>query len=124
MEATRRKRDRLREQLTIAQADLNVLAPQIEALEIEWQTADEHIASLERQVQAVEFFTDNNDIKMPTTAGSNTAVAPMLFIKADMVPQASIMMAMSRGSLLPARRVIRSPSMSATPVLNNPAETM
>jgi CHAT domain-containing protein len=52
LEAARRKRDQLREQLTVAQADLNVLAPQIEALESEWQTTSDRIASLERQVQA------------------------------------------------------------------------
>lgn len=52
LEAARRKRDELREQLTFAQADLNILAPQIEAIEREWQTTNDRIASLDRQVQA------------------------------------------------------------------------
>ena len=62
--------------------------------------------------------------EMPTTAGSRTAVAPMLFIKADILPQVIMITATKRGSLLPARRMIRSPSMSATPVMNKPPETI
>ena len=52
LEGARRKRDSLREQLTVAQADLSMLAPQIEALEREWQITDDRIAGLDRQVQA------------------------------------------------------------------------
>ena len=52
LEGARRKRDSLREQLTLAQNDLSMLAPQIEAIEREWQITDERIAGLDRQVQA------------------------------------------------------------------------
>ena len=58
------------------------------------------------------------------TAGSSTAAAPMLFMKADMQPQVSMSTAIKRGSLPPASRRMRSPRKSATPVLNSPAETM
>ena len=52
LEAARHKRDQLREQLTLAQADQNTLAPQIEALKHDWQSTNDTIAGLERQVQA------------------------------------------------------------------------
>ena len=61
---------------------------------------------------------------MLTTAGSNIAVAPTLFMKAEMMPQAIMITAIKRISLFPDNRRIYFPKTSATPVLNNPPETM
>src|SRR3989304_8318410 len=47
--------------------------------------------------------------EMLTTAGSNMAVAPTLFIKAEMMPQVSMMTAIRRISLSPARRKMKFP---------------
>ena len=59
-----------------------------------------------------------------TTAGNNIAVAPTLFIKADIRPQVSIMTVIRRISLFPESRKMNFPRISATPVLNNPPETI
>ena len=61
---------------------------------------------------------------IPTTAGRSMAVAPTLFINADIMPHVTIITATSRGTLSPASRKIRRPIKSATPVLNNPPDTM
>ena len=63
-------------------------------------------------------------LEIAMTAGMSTAVAPMLFMNADIVPQVSMIVATSRGSLCPATFRIRAPIMSATPVMKSPPETM
>ncbi|MGC1953251.1 MAG: CHAT domain-containing protein, partial [Gammaproteobacteria bacterium] len=52
LQDARRQRDDLLEMLTAAEADSNVLAPQLTALEQQWQAQGNTIAGLERQVQA------------------------------------------------------------------------
>ena len=44
-----------------------------------------------------------------TTAGRRMATAPMLFIKADMVPTVNMMTTVRRAGLLPAKRKIARP---------------
>ena len=56
-------------------------------------------------------------LDIPITAGINTATAPTLFMKADIVPHTSMVTRMSLASLSPERRRIREPNKSATPVL-------
>ena len=63
-------------------------------------------------------------IEIPITAGINTATAPTLFIKADMMPHTNIIIAISRASCAPDRRKISDPNLSATPVLKSPPDTI
>jgi hypothetical protein len=52
------------------------------------------------------------------------AVAPTLFIKAEITPQVTMIVAIRRGSLSPANRRMARPIASATPVLNSPPDTI
>jgi CHAT domain-containing protein len=52
LQDARYNRDQLREDLTLAQADPQVLATQVQDLEAQWQDVSRRVASLERAVQA------------------------------------------------------------------------
>ena len=58
---------------------------------------------------------------MSTTTGSISAATPMSFIKPDSTPTTSMIKAMSRASLSPARRNTGRPIRPATPVRASPA---
>ncbi len=62
--------------------------------------------------------------EMPTMAGMSIAVAPTLFMNAEITPQVTMIVAISLGSLSPANRRMPRPITSATPVLNSPPDTI
>ncbi len=61
---------------------------------------------------------------MSTTTGSISAATPMSFIKPDSTPTVSMIVAISRASLPPARRNTGRPIRPATPVRASPALRM